>query len=740
MAEQLADAFVGWREDESLVVSLTGPWGSGKTSIKNFVVDALQPKENSSRADVLEFGPWELSGSGDMEAHFFSRIGAFLGRKDAAKADRKIAQKWAKWTAALRVPEAMVEPLTKHLSSPVLILGLSGILSGAVLERMPWIVAGVALSLLGVAFSVSGTIAERVGQFFTMRAAVAEVSATELKAQLANLLRQRERPLVVVVDDIDRLTSAEVRLVFRLIKANADLPRMLYFVLFERKSIIHALEREGYESGERYLEKIVQASFTVPAIQKLMLNDVLIARLNDLLRELLENEQIDEHRWMDLFFRRLHFYFETLRDVYRFLAALEFHAAVFRRGNSFEVNFVDLFVLETLRMFEPVIYDRLSSQKQLLVRGTVSSMDANTDEAKKLLQDLLLGANQVETARAALSDLFPRASWAWGGHHFAEGFDLQWTVAKRVCTDTHFEKYFYLSLAKGDIAQSELDDVIQKSGQLDVLRTQIRGFKNDGRIERLLQRLRFAELERVPLENAVSFVTAVLDEGDDLPRRTDMWGTDPDMHLVGIVYRFLIRLKSVEERERVAKEALESTKAVFAPARFVSFEEPIDDEGSAEAPDRERIIPIESLSGFRELCVTKISRAAERGELMSHPHMLSLIYLWKEWTNGTAVREWAAQIIADPKGAVAFLAGFVQIVKRSGVGSVVTQQIPRIELKSIETFVSLEALDQALPDSNSVDDDVRPTIKMFRKAMERRRKGLPDRGPLSFRDEEDLDE
>jgi KAP family P-loop domain. len=49
-AEQLADALVGWREDESLVVSLTGAWGSGKTSIKNFVLDALERRVSGVRS------------------------------------------------------------------------------------------------------------------------------------------------------------------------------------------------------------------------------------------------------------------------------------------------------------------------------------------------------------------------------------------------------------------------------------------------------------------------------------------------------------------------------------------------------------------------------------------------------------------------------------------------------------------------------------------------------------------
>jgi predicted KAP-like P-loop ATPase len=731
-AEQLADAFVGWREDESLVVSLTGPWGSGKTSIKNFVVDSLGSAGAPRRADVIEFSPWELSGSGDVERHFFGRIGAFLGRKDAAKADRQIAKKWTQWTAAMWIPEAMVNPLTKYLSAPAIMIGLSSVLSGTALGRIPWIVGGTIIALLGVSFSVSSTVGDRVAQFFTARADASDVAASELKRELADLLRLRERPLVVIIDDVDRLTSTEIRLLFRLIKANADLPRMLYFLLFDKKAVIRAMEREGFESGEQYLEKIVQAPFAIPAIQAVMLNDVLIVRLNDMLRQLPETEQVEERRWMELYFRRLHRYFQTLRDVYRFLAALEFHSSVFHHENSFEVNFVDLFVLETLRMFEPVVYERLSSQKRLLVIGSLGLGGSNTDAEKKALEDLLAGARQPDVVRAALSEIFPRAAWAWGGSSYGEGFESGWTKAKRVGTDTHFDKYFYLAVPKGGITQSELDGIVRDSAQREVLRTYFKRFKNEGRIEQLLLRLEY-EKDRIPTENAMPFVTALFDEGDDLPPRTDMWGMDAEMHLTRIIYWYLVRLGTIEKREHALRISIASTEALYGPSQIVSLEEPND----RQRPDREAIIPPTSLPEFHQLCVAKIAAAANTEAFLRHPHMLTLLYRWREWTDGNAVRAWAQSKIANPESAMALLAGFVQVMKRSGMGSVVTEQIPIMRLKEIEDFVDVDALDRILPAGDTQEGDRRQAITLFRKGVDRRRKGLPelDRLTLDHEDE-----
>lgn len=41
-AKNLAAAIVGWKNQESLVIALTGLWGSGKSSIKNLAIQELR--------------------------------------------------------------------------------------------------------------------------------------------------------------------------------------------------------------------------------------------------------------------------------------------------------------------------------------------------------------------------------------------------------------------------------------------------------------------------------------------------------------------------------------------------------------------------------------------------------------------------------------------------------------------------------------------------------------------------
>jgi predicted KAP-like P-loop ATPase len=50
-AELLASAIKGWKGGDSLVVALYGPWGSGKSSIKNMVLEAL--RQSKQRGPII---------------------------------------------------------------------------------------------------------------------------------------------------------------------------------------------------------------------------------------------------------------------------------------------------------------------------------------------------------------------------------------------------------------------------------------------------------------------------------------------------------------------------------------------------------------------------------------------------------------------------------------------------------------------------------------------------------------
>src|SRR5580658_9765107 len=60
-AEYIAAAIRGWTGNDSLVLALCGEWGTGKSSLKNLIVEALRSNPQKSPY-IVEFNPWQWAG------------------------------------------------------------------------------------------------------------------------------------------------------------------------------------------------------------------------------------------------------------------------------------------------------------------------------------------------------------------------------------------------------------------------------------------------------------------------------------------------------------------------------------------------------------------------------------------------------------------------------------------------------------------------------------------------------
>lgn len=95
-AENLAHVICRLEREQSTVLALVGPWGSGKTSIKNLVIEELKPMPNAPR--VLEFSPWQVSGTGNISSLFFEAVLGTIGQEQETPEDsRQKIRKYASW-------------------------------------------------------------------------------------------------------------------------------------------------------------------------------------------------------------------------------------------------------------------------------------------------------------------------------------------------------------------------------------------------------------------------------------------------------------------------------------------------------------------------------------------------------------------------------------------------------------------------------------------------------------------
>ncbi len=211
----------------SFVIGIEGEWGEGKSSFIN-LLKAVFPTEETdeARPTIVDFNPWWFEGSDQLLRHFFDEL---LGQIDRS----------GRWTA----------PARKFMR------GLAGLLDGggkaAQLVSDPGVIA-------------AGKTAEKAGGLLKKLGGEKTRSAQVLKASSKHVLEAQRFKTVVFIDDLDRLPAREIVELFRVIKAVADLPNIVYVIAYDRAIVASALDEVHKGRGEAYLEKIVQLPYRLP--------------------------------------------------------------------------------------------------------------------------------------------------------------------------------------------------------------------------------------------------------------------------------------------------------------------------------------------------------------------------------------------------------------------------------------------------------------------------------------------
>jgi predicted KAP-like P-loop ATPase len=590
----LADAIAGWSEPESLVVALTGAWGTGKSSIKNFVIEALRKMPEPERPDVLVFTPWDIAGTGTVGDRLLREIATALNHPDASAADQARAEKWEQWAAALSLTSAPTAtpqiPAGTLLTAGLGAVGASALLNAPAFELAMQVVGIVAVAI-GGALTASATLAERAAAFFAVRSKRRTRTLDALKEELRAAMADRDRQLIVIVDEIDRVPTNEMQLLLRAIRANADFPQMVFLLVFERGVVEKAIADQAHVDGSEYLKKIIQIPFSIPLTESRRVQKVLFRQLDETLDDLPGNVPFDQRRWGNLFFGGLSHYIQTLRDVYRYATTVEFHIGMFRSTGIMEVNQIDLLGLEALRVFEPNVYDALPEHRHLLLNGPGRSQRENKDEAQAELDRLLTRAPEKNRAavKQILSVVFRPIEWLVQNYGFGSGFEEGWERELRACSERYFDRYFLLALPEGDVSQRDVEAVLAAAADRKRLVTVLVALRERDLLDAMLERLE-AYKERIDRGAAVSFVTALFDIGDGLAGSKGMYDFGASMHAQRIVYWYLRGFPTEAEREEVLEAAMRETRTpAAAPHRQVGAsarglaKDRLPDHGSAVA-------------------------------------------------------------------------------------------------------------------------------------------------------------
>ncbi|MFA1412873.1 P-loop NTPase fold protein, partial [Haemophilus influenzae] len=237
-AELFAKHLFSLNYKDGLVVSVCGEWGSGKTSYIN-----LMRNELTNNSIVIDFNPWMFSDTNNLVQLFFSEISEQLSNySDNSDLKEKISD------------------------------------FGEVVSSIMFIPF---MDVLGKAL-----------KFLFKNKKSFQVKRNEL----IEALEKADRPITVILDDIDRLSADELQSILKLVRLVGSFPNIIYILSFDKGRVVKTLNSNNID-GQAYLEKIIQVPFDIPKVSENLLFEQLTLSLDKMLGTL----EVDKGRWSDVY-------------------------------------------------------------------------------------------------------------------------------------------------------------------------------------------------------------------------------------------------------------------------------------------------------------------------------------------------------------------------------------------------------------------------------------------------------
>jgi predicted KAP-like P-loop ATPase len=723
-AETLARAIRAWHGEESLTIAVSGDWGSGKTSLKNMVVECLRKNEPQT-VEIVEFNPWKWDTQDKISAAFYREVGIALKKVDRSAQGRRRVRRWRSYGRVLTFGSKVITDFSAAvpaLFAFAILCGLVGhLVSNATADHF-LASFGIASAALAAFLRFGGSLATKLATMLGQAIEDYEQrSLEESKQELADDLRRLDRSVLVIIDDLDSITKTETRSVIQHIKVNADFPHLIYFLLYYQDIVATHLE-EPPLTGKEFLEKIVQLPFDIPALPLNRVHNVLFTGLSRTI-ERLPNVQFDERRWSNLFLGALAPFFGNLRCVNRFLSTFSVHAELFRSARAFEVNIIDLIAIEAVRVFEPRVYSRMASAKPILTSGARRERGNIPAELQAIFDEA--SVERRESVSELLKQLFPPIEAALGGVTYDGNFQQRWRDELRVCSQTVFERYFQFGIPEGDLSESEFRDLLDATASHSSFVKKFEEIQSRNLLDPMLQRLD-DHAPNLPLANAQPTTRALMDLGDRLP---DGGGgflmLTPDIRLLQVIVRMLGQEASVTKRGVVVLSAMRETIGLLIPSMVIASEK---EDSSATI----RCLDDDQLVEAKAIWLKHIESVAEEQpeRLLTGQKLVSILYKWNEWSTENGPTAWIPKLIDSREQALKFIAAATLQSSTYRSGDHVAQQHSFIRLSDIETFISVDQLARYI-DAGTIDVSRLNTaqakgLQAFREALQRRAEGKPD--------------
>lgn len=190
---------------------------------------------------------------------------------------------------------------------------------------------------------------------------------------LRDELMKIDCPIIITIDDVDRLQGKELMMVLKIIRDTADFPNVFYIVAADNIHLKRMLKSLNINNPDEYLKKFFNLEFQLPANE-----NVAFGKLLKMLEGKYQDLGIDEKTsvWYIWQIRKVAYVreaFPNMRDVYRFINS--YFLSIDSMQEVRQLNLFDLFLLTLIQTLNMEYYLQLRDHSLNLLNVVHSGND-----------------------------------------------------------------------------------------------------------------------------------------------------------------------------------------------------------------------------------------------------------------------------------------------------------------------------------------------------------------------------
>lgn len=175
----------------------------------------------------------------------------------------------------------------------------------------------------------------------------------EIQKELCNI----DRPIIITIDDVDRLQNKELMMTLKIIRDTADFPNVFYVVAADNLHLKQMLSSLNISNPENYLKKFFNLEFQLPADENVAYKQLLNI-VEQKFKSVIHDDRLISNYMIQIknvpYIKNV---FTNMREVYRFVNV--FFLAIDSKKEIRELDLFDMFLLTMIQMLSLEYYMQL---------------------------------------------------------------------------------------------------------------------------------------------------------------------------------------------------------------------------------------------------------------------------------------------------------------------------------------------------------------------------------------------